>query len=184
MFGGSTQRANSGLRHLSRRSSSFVLSPFLPRLGWWCRCDWCPPWRWRCEVDELALERVCTTTGTHTTQDLSSWRWGSVADLMAVYVVVRVVRYLRVFVMRATFVCSNDSETEWPSGRESLTISPSFLHAAFSVFFSSFFFSTGLYASRACQAAGWLENAGYSEVVNMEGGFSAWARDDSLPVEA
>eukprot|EP00752_Nemacystus_decipiens_P004566 g4167.t2 len=37
--------------------------------------------------------------------------------------------------------------------------------------------------SRSAQAAGWLENAGYSEVVNMEGGFSAWARDDSLPVE-
>ncbi|CBJ27678.1 putative Ntdin [Ectocarpus siliculosus] len=37
--------------------------------------------------------------------------------------------------------------------------------------------------SRSAQAAGWLENAGYSGVVNMEGGFSAWARDDSLPVE-
>lgn len=35
----------------------------------------------------------------------------------------------------------------------------------------------------AKQAAGWLENAGYSGVVNMEGGFGAWARDDSLPVE-
>ncbi|CAN0128191.1 unnamed protein product [Ectocarpus sp. 12 AP-2014] len=37
--------------------------------------------------------------------------------------------------------------------------------------------------SRSAQAAGWLENAGYSGIVNMEGGFSAWARDDSLPVE-
>ncbi|CAM9681297.1 unnamed protein product, partial [Scytosiphon promiscuus] len=37
--------------------------------------------------------------------------------------------------------------------------------------------------SRSAQAAGWLENAGYSGVVNMEGGFSAWARDDNLPVE-
>ena len=33
------------------------------------------------------------------------------------------------------------------------------------------------------QAAGWLEDAGYQVLVNVEGGFSAWARDDSLPVE-
>lgn len=33
------------------------------------------------------------------------------------------------------------------------------------------------------QAAGWLEDAGYEVLVNVEGGFSAWARDDSLPVE-
>ncbi|CAM9095132.1 unnamed protein product [Pylaiella littoralis] len=38
--------------------------------------------------------------------------------------------------------------------------------------------------SRSAQATSWLEDAGYSVVVNMEGGFSAWARDDSLPVEA
>ena len=33
------------------------------------------------------------------------------------------------------------------------------------------------------QAAEWLEEAGYETLVNVEGGFSAWARDDSLPVE-
>ena len=44
--------------------------------------------------------------------------------------------------------------------------------------------STGLNISCAYQAAGWLENAGYSGVINMEGCFSAWARDESLPVEA
>lgn len=37
--------------------------------------------------------------------------------------------------------------------------------------------------SRSAQAAGWLEDAGYQVLVNVEGGFSAWARDDNLPVE-
>lgn len=33
------------------------------------------------------------------------------------------------------------------------------------------------------QASAWLEEAGYETVINVEGGYSAWARDDSLPVE-
>lgn len=38
--------------------------------------------------------------------------------------------------------------------------------------------------SRSAQASAWLEEAGYETVINVEGGYSAWARDDSLPVEA
>ncbi|CAM9737281.1 unnamed protein product [Discosporangium mesarthrocarpum] len=37
--------------------------------------------------------------------------------------------------------------------------------------------------SRSAQAASWLEDAGYTAVYNVEGGYSMWARDESLPVE-
>ncbi|CAM9442724.1 unnamed protein product [Sphacelaria rigidula] len=37
--------------------------------------------------------------------------------------------------------------------------------------------------SRSAKASAWLEEAGYEAIINVEGGYSAWARDDNLPVE-
>lgn len=33
------------------------------------------------------------------------------------------------------------------------------------------------------QASTWLEEAGYEAIINVTGGFTAWAKDDKLPVE-
>ncbi|CAM9726648.1 unnamed protein product [Choristocarpus tenellus] len=37
--------------------------------------------------------------------------------------------------------------------------------------------------SRSAAACEWLEESGYTTVFNVVGGYSSWARDESLPVE-